>query len=506
MAHRDFHPSQRVNCGDGVIEAIDAISVARVFVLILSSRSSSSAEVRMQFGEARDLGLPVVPVLIEITPAATDSARFFHDGHVLNAFSAPPETYLSEIAEHAWRMVRADTDRHPSHGWVGFDLVNELEIKDGDVSRKLALYCGDLCEIPIEHAVDFLVVSAFPNDYSPASGTVIGALASRGLSVRGLANDKLHDLRNSCGFWISRDLTDQYGGLNARHILCFEPAILGSPPKVVGELFRGLFPFLDMERGSTVATSLVASGAQACVDMFPLLVGAAIAWLRRGLPLNELKIVVRSRAMADLLGQQLSQMKLDLLQEPALAAEPNPVPATTKPYDIFLSYSSVDADAAMIVKTNIEKLDPSIRIFDFKQEIDVGKSYQTEIDRSIQDCRRIVALMSPSYFRSPECQEELQMSRLRNKREGLSTLFPVYWISLEFDLSLWLQILNYSDCRERDGRKLAQVVDRFINGRLASTPHQIDSASFLDGRAKAGPQRPAGGGWRSRLFSWIVRR
>ena len=45
-------------------------------------------------------------------------------------------------------------------------------------------------------------------------------------------------------------------------IACFEPLVLGQPPQIVGELFRGLFPFLDDERDCVVAMPLLSAGNQ----------------------------------------------------------------------------------------------------------------------------------------------------------------------------------------------------------------------------------------------------
>jgi hypothetical protein len=269
-----------------------------------------------------------------------------------------------------------------------------------------------------------------------------------------LAADKEHDLRESCGFWVSKDLSKSHPHLHVRRLLCFEPMKIGDAPQVVGEIFRGMFPFLNVDRGSTVATSLVAAGSQGWEpnQMFRPLIESAIEWLRRGLPLNELKIVVRSKSLAERLRHELVAVKL--------AKERAPLGQTAPQYDVFVSYSSLDIGAAKALKATIQKANPSVRVFDFKHEIDIGKSYQDEIDRSIERCRKIVALMSPSYFISPECQEELQIARLRNKRSGHSVLFPIYWKSLNSELMLWIQALTYADCRECDVSKLVDSVKK----------------------------------------------
>ena len=298
-----------------------------------------------------------------------------------------------------------------------------IEVAGTDRSRRISVYHGDLSSMP--ERVDFLVVSAFPDKYEPIAGTVIESLETKGVSVATLAGNKEHDLRQSCGFWVSRDLSLQHPQSGFRRLLCFEPAVIGTPPQVIGELFRGMFPFLDMIRGSTVATSLIAAGEQRWgpLEIFCPLVESAIQWLRRGLPITELKIVVRSRPLATALASELRLI--------AQAVPRAPLESRAPDYDVFLSYSTHDSTAARLIKETILSPHRNARVFDFKNEIDVGKSYQGEIDRSIESCRKIIAVMSPSYFLSPECQEELQMARLRNKRADSCILFPIYWRSLD---------------------------------------------------------------------------
>jgi TIR domain len=287
--------------------------------------------------------------------------------------------------------------------------------------RHVALVAGDLSQIPKEHEVDFLIVSAFPDDYTPVPGTLIEDLDRNGVSVGELATRKEHDLRSTCGFWISEDIPLRHPHLGAKRILCFEPATIGRPPKVVGEIFRGIFPFLDMERGSSVATSLVAAGRQGWPPqaMFRPLVSSACEWIRRGLPLKEFKIVIRSEALAIRLQADLVTLKQEI--------NVSPIKDVAQVYDIFLSYSSRDTSAANLLVSLLRRANPDLTVFDYQKPIDFGVSYQDEIDQAIERCRRVVALMSPSYFGFPECQEELQIARLRKKRQGGKILFPVYW-------------------------------------------------------------------------------
>jgi hypothetical protein len=171
--------------------------------------------------------------------------------------------------------------------------------------------------------------------------------------------------------------------------------------------------------------------------------------MARGLSIRELKIVIRDRQLAGSLASRLRQM-----------IPPSPILAgmVRKAFDIFLSFSSSDVDAAETVKRALYRRSDVGPIFDFRFAIDKGVSWQTKIDEAITSCRAVVAVISPSYIVSPECQEELLQARLRHKREGGSVLFPVYWRRWEGDLALWLQLINAADCREADSAKLVALI------------------------------------------------
>ena len=97
----------------------------------------------------------------------------------------------------------------------------------------------------------------------------------------------------------------------------------------------------------------------------------------------------------------------------------------------------------------------------------IGSARQQEIDDAIENCNKIVALMSPNYFASPECKEELMIARLRNKRSNFEVLFPLYWKDAGRALAMWIQAVTYSDCREGDSARLAEVTTR-LAARLRS--------------------------------------
>jgi hypothetical protein len=343
---------------------------------------------------------------------------------------------------------------------VTLKFLDQIEIQDGATRRRIALYAGDLAALPEDHKVDILVVSAFRGGYQPVRQSVIGALYGAGLSVEALAAHKAYDLTDACSFWLSQPITGAAASLNIGRIACFEPKGMTRPATVVGDLFRGLFPFLDHRRDQVVAMSLLASGVRQWPPDLVLraILNAAMHWMARGLPISELKIVV----LPDLAGGILRSMALFKETMPSLSQETDEASAAKKDYDVFLSFSTADVKAAEHAKTELLKRNDCRKVFDFRLEIDKGKSWQDEIDRAITSCRAIVALMSPSYFASPECQEELWQARLRNKRSGGTVLFPIYWRDYAMGLDLWLQILNYADCREESIENLTTHISKFV--------------------------------------------
>lgn len=326
-----------------------------------------------------------------------------------------------------------------------------VDIADGAVLRRISVVEGDVTSIPAEQAVDILAISAFPNDYMATPGSVIGALARSGLSIARLAQAKEHDLRSLCSFWLSRPLQGSDSQFNVGRIACFEHSLLGAPPTLVGSFFRGLFPFVGAPSDSVVAMTLFAAGDAGYSEatMFDCVVEAAAAWMSRGLGIRELKIIIRDPEVAMAMAGRLST-----------AAQKSILPSSSirSVHDVFLSFSSVDHEAATRVKKSLESRKDVGRVFDFRYEIDTGLAWQKEIDKAITSCRAVVALISETYLRSAVCQEELHQARLRHNREGGRVLFPLYWRNWNGDLALWLQIINARDCREADSAKLEEAV------------------------------------------------
>jgi hypothetical protein len=122
-------------------------------------------------------------------------------------------------------------------------ILDSITVCHEGNERTINLCAGDLATIPSNAAVDLLVVSAFPGDYSPTSGSLIGSLDRQGISVASLAEDKAVDLRDFCSCWLSREILSPE--LHVRRILCFEPLTRGPAAEVVGDVFRRSAPPIE---------------------------------------------------------------------------------------------------------------------------------------------------------------------------------------------------------------------------------------------------------------------
>lgn len=196
-------------------------------------------------------------------------------------------------------------------------LLSQLEIQNANNVAVIQLLHGDLSALPPEHAVDIMVVSAYPGNYEPAPHTLVSALFEGGLDMYELARNKDVDLSTQLGCWLSRELLPYLQQrFNTKRIMSFEPHILSTKPEeVVSNVFRCLNNFLipDIQTSETkaqrepldisdIAMPMLATGNQrASVEVIlPSILTAAVFWLSNGLPVTKLKLIVYNAAEAQL--------------------------------------------------------------------------------------------------------------------------------------------------------------------------------------------------------------
>ena len=317
----------------------------------------------------------------------------------------------------------------------------------GRPGKTIELLQGDLTAPDSKHPFDLLIVSAFPDDYIPTPSSLIGALHAKGLSVGNLAKNKHLDLRANFSCWLSRD-TSQFN-LGFKRILCFEPLVRGSPPDVVGDIFRALMPILgDHLELRSLAMPIVAAGDQSwpTQQILTPLLDAAIHWMQVGLPLDCIKIVVFTDAKS-LEATEIFAAWQDNLTPSSIQASPS-----SFTYDVFLSYAHEDTSSADQFVAALKTLAPSTKLFLDRQSISIGMAWQPEIFESLDQCKKVVTLLSPSYLQSKVCKEEFNIAWARSRESEQEILFPLYLYSAK--LPTYMTYRNYFDCREGSKEKL----------------------------------------------------
>jgi hypothetical protein len=183
------------------------------------------------------------------------------------------------------------------------ELLDQIIIKrPQQVPAVIQLLKGDLTAIPIEHAADILIISAYPGSYIPVEGTLIAALDSKGIDIEEMAKHKAIDLRDQLGCWLSQPLSsEQQAEFNFKKILCFEPWHQATDQvAVVGNIFRCINTFAFNENNNVIAMPVLASGEQkvSFEKMLPAMLDASIFWMESGLPLTCIKLVLFSEEQA----------------------------------------------------------------------------------------------------------------------------------------------------------------------------------------------------------------
>lgn len=324
-------------------------------------------------------------------------------------------------------------------------LLERIFLSAPDGGRAIELYYGDLAVMSRADRVDALAVSAFPGDYTPTHGSVIGALDRAGTSVGDLSRSKAEDLRNSFGCWLSGPV-DGVDGFE--RILCFEPLIRGVPPEVVDDFFRCIAAL----SGSVIALRSIAMPIFATGDqrypqeeMLQVILRTAHRWMTGAFPLKTLKIVSNQRTVENL-------REIFERFEQSLAASS---PAKPREVDIFIAAASPDAPLADLVCQVFAAVSPGIQTYrPIEHGADTTLAERERHSDALYAARRVMALITPSFLQSRSCQEDLCIARFR-AMDSSSLLFPVYLHDVALPPSL--RVLRMVDCRDMNLNGLRAV-------------------------------------------------
>jgi hypothetical protein len=334
------------------------------------------------------------------------------------------------------------------------ELLDVLTIYHGSEARTIELHCGDLTNMTPQESVDMLVISTFANDYLPISGTSIGNLYRKGVTVEELAKAKAIDMRPTCSCWLSQELVTPPAGIHFKRILCFEPPMFGSVPNVVGDIFRALVPILSIGQPASIVLPLIAIKSQneTTGEVLTTILDAAARWMALGLPLKQLKIVEQSSAKVAELRRVFERLK---------AAYPAnlPVRGHEDQYDTYISYAPGDSAPAQAIIDQLRAQRPDLRLASERLPLNPFAAWQQPIYQAIDQSRAMIALYSPAYLRSKVCQEEFNIAFYRHHMSG-GLLFPILVHSAQ--LPAYMQQLASFDWRSGHAEELQAACARFL--------------------------------------------
>jgi hypothetical protein len=109
IAPRDIAPS-----ADWAAEIIDAIAASKVMILVFSSASNNSPQVRREVERAVHHQLPILPLRIEDVLPTRSMEYFLSAQHWLDAFPPPLSDYCERLCGQVQALLRAAMAPQPA--------------------------------------------------------------------------------------------------------------------------------------------------------------------------------------------------------------------------------------------------------------------------------------------------------------------------------------------------------------------------------------------------------
>ena len=109
IAPRDVSPA-----ADWAAEIIDAITSARLMLLVFSASSNDSGQVRREVERAVHKQLPILPFRLENVPPSKSLEYFLSTQHWMDAFPPPLEPHIDRLCEYLDNALgKVATHAHP---------------------------------------------------------------------------------------------------------------------------------------------------------------------------------------------------------------------------------------------------------------------------------------------------------------------------------------------------------------------------------------------------------
>ena len=145
-------------------------------------------------------------------------------------------------------------------------------------------------------------------------------------------------------------------------------------------------------------------------------------------------------------------------------------------YDVYLSYSEKDPDATWVWETLLPQFEQAgLKVAVSDDVAELGVARVVNIDRGMQQARRTLAILSPSYMQNNMAQFESVLGQTMSVEEGRARLFTAFLAEIDNSFlpprlnSNMIGTVNLSDLTSRRGK---MQLDKLI-GTLKSPLGQL---------------------------------
>lgn len=201
-------------------------------------------------------------------------------------------------------------------------------------------------------------------------------------------------------------------------------------------------------------------------------VEVAFAWMRMGLPLRTVKILLPDTDITKDI--ETFRKAKDALMRPSIPPPPplRAPPSATR--DVYFSYAQADKDSARDMMSYLTSKNPAIQIYEAEsRDISVRKRgvVDTGIMEAVSNSRIFLALLSDDYFHSVECTEAFSLAYCRDFESQGNFIIPLFWRSCDLTpLARRLVATEGVDCREESFQAATTLLNEILSALTAMSP------------------------------------
>ncbi|XP_046575600.1 uncharacterized protein LOC124283651 isoform X2 [Haliotis rubra] len=232
----------------------------------------------------------------------------------------------------------------------------------------------------------------------------------------------------------------------------------------IGDMFRAMTPIFNNE-DTTVITPLLATGGQgqSKVAVLKAMVEGACHWIKAGLPLRCLKIVLY--AHRDMVAVEVFK-NLKIVWE----AQNQRQPKEDQSIDVFISHSSHDNHWADMIAAQLTEIRSGLKVYKQQLQFSADEVWQENVFHVMMQSVRIITILTPAYVESQECLEQFNIALCVNRLSAKHQICPMY-VETVSSIPSYLQLVQYIECRQRkEGEVTKTLIKQACITILSSVP------------------------------------